>query len=465
MGVATTNKGWSKTAMPAARWMCSAITLAALAACGGGGGDAAEPVDGGVREPPAQVSDEPVIIDPVPTTPAAFRAKVDAQWADPAHIEAVAGGPTAKAWNMADPKATMPPGMKVAFFGRSPECGGDLSDGPVGPGSDSLFATVATRTGVATNATTSNSRWTPTATTSRCSGTTAGRSGPHWIYLNPANQNGGVAVYTEVGPDETGRQPFLLATPASGTDGKGYNANGIATFVAFRHDWYSDRAVKPWRGSDGAVVDARVVARQSVGAMQVGSMSTGLTSQVKQQVMFTVINTTCQFRGRPGAACHVQYLFNTAAARAGVSDWATYSPANSAHIWFDKDQGALPVIDGQVPTAGQTVTDLGTGQALYRSAGNATQHKTFNNFNFDLRISFDELLGAVRVLTGRVYGVSPQAVTTAQLVEAWGEDWANPDKWTLISTTFGQEIHNSEFETRRAWIGGGFSELYAGPSR
>ena len=28
-----------------------------------------------------------------------------------------------------------------------------------------------------------------------------------------------------------------------------------------------------------------------------------------------------------------------------------------------------------------------------------------------------------------------------------------------------QEIHNSEFETRRAWIGGGFSEIYAGPSR
>lgn len=437
----------------------SVTMLACLAACGGGGGS--DSVAGETPEQPAAVV--PVKIDAVPTGTKAFHVSIDSKWADLTQVEGVTGGKAQLAWNMADPQKTMTPGMKVAFFGRSPDCGAaDITDGPVTSGADDEFALISGRTGISTTATTLNTRWTPSGATTSCAAAGQSRTGPHWIYVNPAS-GGGMAVYTSVGPDSTGRQPFLMATPATGTDGNGYNANGIATFVAFRHDWYSDNAVRPWLDSQGALVEARLVARQSVGAMEVGSASTGVTSQVKQQVMFTVINTTCQKLNVSGAGCHVQYLFNTAAARAGISDWEAFSPSQSAHLWFDKDQGALPVIDGQVPGAGKAALEDGSKLSMYRSAGVATQHTTFSNQPFDIRISFSELMNGVRLIAGRALGIDAAAVTDANLAKVWGPDWNNPDKWTLISTTFGQEIHNSEFETRRAWIGGGFSEIYAGP--
>jgi hypothetical protein len=356
--------------------------------------------------------------------------------------------------------------MKLAFFGRTPECGStDINDGPVTAGADSEFTRISARTAVASTATRADTRWTPSADTPSCPTDVQSRTGPHWIYLNP-QAKGGMAVYTSVGPDADGHQPFLLATPASGTDGQGYNANGIATFVAFRHAWADANAVRPWRGADGKAVEARIVARQSVGAMEVGAATAGVTAQVKQQVMFTVINTTCQQqRLASGAGCHVQYLFNTAAARAGITDWEAFSPAQRAHLWFDKDQGALPVLDGLVPAAGLAASESDSKLSMYRSAGATTQHSPFNDQPFDIRISFAEFLNAVRLVASRQLSVPVADLTDEQLARVWGPDWNNTAKWTLISTTFGQEIHNSEFETRRAWIGGGFSEIYAGPAR
>lgn len=445
--------------------MLSALALAALAACGGGGGaDETDPVAGPGGTPGD--GDQVVAIDALPTGTRAFNVKIDARWKDAAKVEQLTGGTTRRNWNMANVQHTMTPGMKLAFFGRSPECGPEeIKDGPVTGGEEGEFATVAGRTGVTTLATSPDMRWTPSAAVEACPDGVKRRTGPHWIYVDP-RAGGAVGVYTSVGPDASGQPPFLQATPASGTDGQGYNANGIATFVAFRHAWGADDAVRPWRASDGQVTEARFVSRQSVGAMEVGPATSGVTAQVKQQVMFTVINTTCQKqRLAAGAGCHMQYLFNTAAARAGVTDWATYSPNDRAWLWFDRDQGALPIIDGHVPGKGVAALENASRLPLYRSAGNSSLHKEFTDRAFDVRISFEELQNGLRLVAARSLGLTPGQVGAEQLAQVWGPDWNNPDTWTLISTTFGQEIHNSEFETRRAWIGGGFSELYAGPAR
>lgn len=443
-------------------WALHLLAVAALSACGGGGGGT-DTAAAQTEVAQAVVVVPAPVIDPLPTGLNSFHIKVDDSWADEANIQAQVGGSIQIGWNMADPQRTMTPGMKVAFFGRTPTCTSEISDGPVGAGTDSDFSLASGRTGVATAQVTGSRRWTPTAQVAGCEAV-SDRSGPNWMYLNPAASQGGMAVYTTTGPDAKGQAPFLMPTGHAGTDGQGYNANGIANFVAFRHAWYSANAVRPWRNAQGATVEARFLARQSVGAMEVGADNGVAISQVKQQVMFTVINTTCQKTPSAGAPCHVQYLFNTAAARAGVSNWDSYSPPTSAHVWFDQDQGSLPIIDGQVPAAGLAAQDTTYKQTLYRSAGYASQHQAFSELTFDIRISFAELMTAVRQLTAKRLVVDPSAVTDAQIAQLWGADWNNTDKWTLISTTFGQEAHNSEFETRRSWIGGGFSEIYAGPA-
>lgn len=439
-------------------WALQALAVAAMAACGGGGGGSTS-----TTTPETPQANTPTI-EALPSGTRAFHVKVDASWADPSVIETQAGGTTQIGWNMADIQRTMTPGMKLAFFGRTPSCGAEFSDGPVVNGDATEFETVRSRTGVAVDALTDARRWTPTAPATGCD-SQAGRTGPQWMYLNPSDSAGGLGVYTATGPDAQGNQPFMMPTGHAGSDGNGYNANGIANFVAFRHAWYASDAVRPWRDSSGNTVEARFLSRQSVGAMEVGAASSGVVSQVKQQVMFTVINTTCIRTNSTGAPCHVQYLFNTAAARAGVTDWESWSPSTSAHIWFDADQGSLPIIDGMVPAAGKGAAEGTYGQTLYRSAGYTSQHTTFGTLTFDIRVSFDELLVAVRLLTAQRLGITLSAVTDAQVAQLWGADWANTDKWTLISTTFGQEAHNSEFETRRSWIGGGMSELYAGPAK
>lgn len=440
-------------------WLLQAVAVAALAACGGGGGGSSS--TGGTTETPA---DNTPTIEALPTGTRALHVKVDSSWTDEATVASQVGGATVMGWNMTDATRTMTPGMKLSFYGRTPGCGSELKNGDVVSGDDTEFATVRTRAGVATDATTTSRRWTPIAPDTGCEAQ-QGRTGPQWMYLNPADSGGGMAIYTATGPDADGNQPFLMPTPHTGTDGNGYNADGIANFVAFRQAWGASDAVRPWRDSSGATVEARFLSRQSVGAMEVGTAETGVVSQVKQQVMFTVVNTTC-IRTRVNATpCHVQFLFNTAAARAGVTDWATYSPPTAGRLWFDTAQNSLPIVSGQVPASGLSVTESTYGQTLYRSAGYASQHAAFTTRTFDLRVSFDELLTTVRLLTAARNSSSLSAVTDAQVTEMWGADWQDTDKWTLISATFGQEIHNSQYETRRSWIGGGLSELYAGPAK
>lgn len=435
----------------------------ALAACGGGGGDAAA-VSTGSDTPAETPQGVPVVsIDALPTDTQALHIEVDERMATPDYLSGLLGGGSVAAWNLRDPRLAMAPGMKVAFFGNAPECAGDAANGPVVAGSDTEFATAQSLTGIANGAVTAQTRWTPSGAMASCNLDAQGKTGPNWIFVNPMAAGGGIGMLTQTGPDLTGKQPFLTTTSPAGIDGDGYNANGLANFVAFREAWNSADAIRPWRVAAGqASGEARVVSRQSMGSAVVG-INDGTTVQVKQQTMVSLINTACQ-KGveRP---CQIQYLFNTSAVRAGVTDWEAQSPSGQGRVWFDVAQAGLPIVAGLVPAKGGQVIDPDSGLALYRSEGAATQHQSFSDQPFDLRIRFAELMNAARIVAARQLSVRPQDVTDAQMAQRWTAQWNDPEAWTLVSSTFGHEIYNAASTSRHAHIGGGFSNLYVGPTR
>lgn len=462
MGQMATNKGWPKAAMPVARWMVGALALAAMSACGGGGGAAAEEPAGNTPGENPQ-GGTTVLIDALPQGTQALKLAVDSRWADPAQAQALFGGETVAGWNIRDPQRAMVPGMKIAFFGVSDDCEADAANGPVVAGAAAGFASAQALTGMAADAVAEATRWTPSGRTPQCQASAQDKTGPNWIFLNPSDTQGGIGMLTQVGPDLSGQRPFLAATSPSGIDGTGYNANGLANFVAFRRAWNTESSIRPWlSGTDGSTVEARIVSRQSMGSTNVGPVD-GQVVQVKQQIMVSLINTECQ-KGlqRP---CQIQYLFNTAAVRAGVTDWEAHSPARDGKVWFDKAQAGLPIVAGLVPAQGGLVVDVESRLPLYRSAGAATQHQAFRDQPFDLRVSFAELQNAARIIAARQLGVSPAAVTDEQMATRWSAKWNSPQAWTLVSSTFGHEIYNAASTTRHSHIGGGFRDLYVGPSR
>ena len=108
-------------------------------------------------------------------------------------------------------------------------------------------------------------------------------------------------------------------------------------------------------------------------------------------MMATFLNTTC-LRNVSGQPCQVQYLFNTAIARSGVSNWSQVSWFKNGDVWFDPAQGGIPIVDGPIYASGQMTTDSKTRLPLFVSQGSATQHAAFSGRTFDVTISFDQLV-------------------------------------------------------------------------
>jgi hypothetical protein len=441
---------------------------ASLVACGGGGGGA-----GGSTETPQSVPEtDPkqqqsaagtYVIDPLPTGTKAFRFSVTDQMQNLQNIGDSEYGPVAIGWNLRDAKRTMNPGMKILFWGDAQACNGGGLNGPVSAGPDDDFQQALLKTKVSGNAVTPQTRWTPSGNSDQCSADVQSKTGPTWIFINPVF-GGHVGMYTHVGPKSSGEAPFLQATGSAGIDGEGYNANGQANFVAFRQAWGAKTAIQPWKNENGEVAEARVVMRQTLGSTEVGEYD-GATVQVKQQAMISVINTECQksLKGKAGP-CSIQYLFNTASVRAGVTDWEAKSPSQQGRVWFDKAQASIPIVAGMVPTVGKEVLDKNYSLALYRSEGNASLHSAKGDVDFDIRIRFSELLNGARIIAAEGLSTQPSEITDQNMVDRWGSQWNDPSKWTLVATMFGQEIYNDAFLARPSWIGGGFSTIYVGPA-
>lgn len=445
--------------------MTSLLAVALLvAACGGGGGSGADEapqaggaggtggVDGGTL-PPLDVGGS---TGPAPQDgPDALYFRPSSALAAAGALDRVSGGNALfAAWNPKDPKTALKPGMKIMFFGQAQGCAGS-TEGPLTALSDSRLANVAGLTTLPHAAALPALRWTPSGHATGCDTQAQDRDGASAVFVNADDNVGAVGMLTTSGKQDDGAAPFFGPYGASGQNGAGANAFITGTFVNFRQAWWVADPLQPWMGSAAA----RVRSVQSLGAIEL--QSAGGAVQVKQQMMATVLNTTCA-KTKAGQPCQIQYLFNTAIARSGVSDWDQVAWFQHGDVWFDPAQGGIPVVDGPIFSSGKSTAESKTGLSLFASQGSATQHQAFSGRTFDVTISFDQLQNAMRIIVARRLAVDASTVTDAQMAETWGDAWNDRLAWVLLSGDVGQEVYNPN-GTNKVQIGGGFNSLFVGP--
>jgi hypothetical protein len=276
------------------------------------------------------------------------------------------------------------------------------------------------------------------------------------VFVNADDKAGAVGMLTTSGRQDDGSAPFFGPYDAQGQNGAGTNAYITGTFINFRQAWGAADPLQPWAG----VASARVRSVQSMGAVQLDTPG-GQAVQVKQQMMATFLNRSCM-KETTGQPCQIQYLFNTAIARSGVSNWSQVSWFKNGDVWFDAAQGGIPIVDGPIYGSGTITSDSKTKLPLFVSQGSATQHAAFSNRTFDVTIGFEQLANVLRIIAGRKLGVDWSAVTDEQLTSIWGSGWNRRDDWVLLSGHVGQEVYNPNSD-HKVQIGGGFKSLFVGP--
>ncbi len=465
------NTGSFSAAAPRQAGLASIFAVALLvAACGGGGGAGADQaptgsgtdvgtgggtggIDGGALPPP----DDGGSTGPTPQDgPDALYFRPTSALAAAGALDRISGGSALfAAWNPNDPKTALKPGLKIMFFGQAQGCAGG-TEGPLTALSDSRLARVAGLTTLPHAAALPALRWTPSGHAGGCDSQAQDRDGASAVFVNADDNAGAVGMLTTSGKQDDGATPFFGPYGAAGQNGAGANAFITGTFINFRQAWGAADPLQPWTGS----ASARVRSVQSLGAVQLETTGSQAV-QVKQQMMATFLNRSCM-KETSGQPCQIQYLFNTAIARSGVSDWSQVSWFKNGDVWFDPAQGGIPIVDGPIYASGTITADSKTKLPLFVSQGSATQHQAFSGRTFDVTIGFDQLANVLRIVAARQLGVDMSTLTEGQLAKVWGSGWNRRDDWVLLSGHVGQEVYNPDSD-HRVQIGGGFKSLYVGP--
>ncbi len=292
------------------------------------------------------------------------------------------------AWNANDPSSVLKPGMKVMFFGRAEGCDLRAANGPVKNQGSVKFSHALDLTGIPLAPEGKGQRWTPSGNTEQCDESVREQVGDSFAHVNEDPENGGIGIFTFTGPDQKGQRSFFRQFDKSGKNGTGANANIEGTFVVFRFDWQKGNTVRPWAGGvkpdEQRKAEFRTV--QSVAVVSVGDEVAGRGDepvQAKQQFIAAFINRACfQSGGGKKGLCQLQYLFNVAVYRAGVTDWDTVKWFKNAGVWMDPAQGGMPVVHGPIGRRGETSQYQGSGIELYTSLGEPSQHDIFKDKTF-----------------------------------------------------------------------------------
>ncbi len=433
-----------------------------LTACGGGGSPAAD-TPAAASEKPA---DKPTAAAAAADTGAstgpemkmganAFYFAPTASYTQVGEMERATGGKLFAAWNPNDPKTALQPGMKITFFGAAQGCP-NAHNGALVPLSDEALAQIETLTGIEAKAAMHTTRWTPSGNSEGCEADAHARDGASAVFLNAAN-GGAVGLFTTSGPQADGKAAFFGPYDTAGQNGVGANAHITGTFVNFRQSWSVDNPIRPW--ADDAT--ARVRSVQSMGSNAIDT-PVGQTAQGKQQMMATFLNRGCAKNllaaGKP---CQIQYLFNTAVVRGGVSDWSQVAWFQNGAVWFDPGQGGIPIVDGPIKTAGSATLDETSKLELFRSQGSASQHQNFKGRTFDVTIDFPQLMNAVRLSVAASMKTDVSRVADSDIAAMWGDGWNDRTSWVLLAGFVGQEVYNPD-NIRRVQIAGGFRDLFVG---
>jgi len=301
--------------------------------------------------------------------------------------------------------------------------------------------------------------WAPSADTEQCDNGIRGQVGDSFVHVNEDPSVGGIGIFTFTGPDQKGRRSFFRQFDKSGQNGSGANANIEGTFVAFRFAWGKGDTVSPWAGVSQPVAQRKADFRtvQSVAVVSVGDGAEGKSGepvQAKQQFIVALINRSCfQNGGGKKRLCQLQYLFNLAVYRTGVSDWSTVKWFTSGGLFMDVAQGGMPVINGPVGKKGETTVSQGSGLELYTSLGDPSQHDVFKDKDFHIQISFDQFKNALKLIAAKSLNKNAEQVTPSDMSSIFTQSWDDPNEWMLISTNVSQEIYNP-YENVRSYLGG-----------
>jgi hypothetical protein len=362
----------------------------------------------------------------------------------PGNYERLAAADVWRSWNGGPTDAILRPGLKLMFFGELAGCPSGVQGvqgGPVAHDDDGgRWRQLAERTGLAPGRPGQRHRWSPAPEPRQCreAATDAEPGEQAFAQLSTDPEDGGLGLFSTSGP-QTRFQGF----GPTGQGRTGANAFIQGSFVHFRQAWNSASAFRPWGAGTDSELQLR--SRQGVAQVQTGSPRTAEGEiQVKQQLGMTVINPRCLRENRPGQTrlCQIQYLFNTAVYRSGVSDWSRVAWFQQASVMSDPAQGTMPVVHGPVGAAGAVALDAGSRLPLYRSEGAASQHQPFADKTFDLRVRFRDLLAAQRIIVGRQLKRSPENLRAEELEAEFGPDWNRPDAWVLLNVDMGQEAYN-----------------------
>lgn len=383
----------------------------------------------------------------------------------PGPIEALQRNEVYSAWNANDPKDVLKPGLKVIFYGRGIGCDLKAKNGPVSNNGGPQYGRADALTGIPFQSDGKGARRTPSAQTYDCDISIRDQLADSFVHFNEVPESGGVGLFTYTGPSDTAERTFFRQVDKSGMRGLGPNANIGGTFVTFRFNWSGRQVAFPW-GTGNVQVDrrtAQIRTKQSVVVVNAGGsgavMRSGGPIQAKQQTTTSFINLACMREPKqPGKLCQLQYLFNLAVFREGVTDWTQVKWAHGAALLLDPGQSGNPVVHGFVPQLGKVVLDRKYGLEIYSSAGEATKHQLFKDAEFKIDITFAQLKNALRLIAAKIQTETPASLSDSQMARTFGEHWNNPSEWALLSVNVSQEVHNPT-DSAKAFIGGGMREL------
>jgi hypothetical protein len=356
-------------------------------------------------------------------------------------------------WNPQQSGTLLRPGTKVLFFGHAQSCDSGGKDGvTVHPMSDAWANAAKSMTGVMPSS--PQWRWTPSGGSEGCSAASKSMTGDSFAV---ASTEGGFGLYTASEGESKGRGEFFAPFPEAGQNGKGANRGIEATFVAVRSDWRSKDAYRPW--SSGAKSTMVVSTRQGIATVRAEGKDVKTAIQVKQQATVTLLNDVCMREPvQPGRTCQMKYLFHIAIARAGTTDWGGVQWFNGSDVLLDPGQGGLPVLQGPVPAANETVIARKERVPTYVSRGTKTQHGPFRDSLFTIEVPFEHFTNALRIAASQRERQSFERASQDGLEKLFGKQWNDPTAWVLLEYSVGQEVSNRDGR-QRAFIGGNFSSF------
>jgi hypothetical protein len=382
-------------------------------------------------------------------------------------IDAVKRREVFPAWNPDNRSGVLSPGFKVMFFGEGAGCRRNTANGPVTSIGNPYFDQALEMSGIPLATDAAGQRWTPSADIRECAEVSDRPVGDSFVHLNTDGSSAAIGLVTVAGdPLADAGRSFFRPFGAPGRNGRGVNRHIESTFVNFRFDWRREDVIRPWLAEEGVALETAVELRtvQSVAAFNVGAMavqSGDLPVQAKQQLMMTVMNRYC-FREMRSASrlCQVQYLFNLALYRSGVADWDAIPWAKSAGVFLDPAQGGMPVVHGLLDAGdtGESVSRTPAGLPLYFSLGAASQHDSFFDREFIVRITFEQFTDALFEIAAKTFKKAAADLSHDDVRALYGSRWDDPSQWVLLSLHVGQEVYNPG-EDGDGFIGGNVREL------